>query len=432
MKRRRFATRKSVEVQMKGVANFNGVSRAGMVRNSQAAVDPVAQVVRETVAATVAHLGQRLKAIVLTGSAARSEATVLRLTNGWSFLGDCEFILVFQPREVLPESEKLSEIHTEIESRLLQLGIACPVGLSPVHPSYLARLGPQVYSFELKERGRVVWGDPNILTLIPACSADDIPREDAWRLVCNRMIEQLSVASNTPRPSPELTLRPDYRTVKLALDLATSLLLFCGEYAPSYQERSARLLKLAEKSFQIPGQPFALWPFAELVQRLTCWKICPASGEAETFASLQPTVWDYAARLWHWELYQLIGEPSELPDPNPMFHWMQLQPVRKRLQGWASLVRRCGLVKSFAQSPRWWRLGRRASPRYWIYSAAGELFFRLPYLMGDGEPALPNHSLETWRDWLPIRPREESGISWRQLARDINWNYQHFLMGTIS
>ncbi len=414
---------------MKSVANFDRVPRANVLRDSQAAVDPIAQVVRETVAVAVEHAGQRLKAIILTGSAARAESTALSVAGGWSFLGDCEFVLVFKPGELLVNAEKLSGIQREIERRLLRICIACPVGLSPVHPSYLARLGPQIYSFELKQCGRVVWGDPDILALIPDCSVADIPRADAWRLLCNRMIEQLAVAGKDPLPAPEPSLQPDYQTVKLALDLATSFLLFCGEYAPSYQERSARLLKLAEKSSQIPGQPFGLWPFAELVQRLTCWKICPVSGEAESFPSLQPTVWDYAGRLWKWELRQLIGESA---DPNPMHRWMELQPRRERLQGWASLARRCGWVKSFAQSPRWWRLGRRASPRYWIYAAAGELFLWLPYLVGDGEHIFPNHSLETWRDWLPVRPREESRISWRQLARDINSNYQQFLMGTIS
>ncbi len=417
---------------MKSLANSNRVPPAGVVRDSESAVDPLAQVLRETVAVSVEHLGPRLKAITLTGSAARAESTVLSVTGGWSFLGDCEFVLVFKPGESLVKADKLSEIQREIESRLLRTCIACRVGLSPVHPSYLARLGPQIYSFELKQCGRVVWGDPDILALIPDWSAGDIPREDAWRLVCNRIIEQLSVASTDPLSAQELTLQPDYQTVKLALDLATSFLLFCGEYAPSYQERSARLLKLAEKSHRIRVQPFPLGPFAELVQRLTCWKICPASGEAESFPSLQPTVWDYAGRLWKWELGQLTGESSELPGANPMHRWMQLQPRRERLQGWASLVRRCGWRKCFAESPRWWRLGRRASPRYWIYAAAGELFLWLPYLIGDGEHVFPNHSLQTWRDWLPVRPHEGSRISWRQLARDINSNYQQFLMGTIS
>jgi hypothetical protein len=292
---------------MSSVANFS-MARTGSIRNSQAVVDPVAQVVREAVAATVEFFGSRLKAIILTGSAARGEATVLRVQGGWEFPGDCEFILVFKPGEALVKPDRIAEIQKEISGRLLRLCIVCPVGLSPVHPTYLQRLGPQIYTFELKQCGSVVWGDPNILAMIPNWSASDIPREDAWRLLCNRMIEQLSAAGQTLGPGSGLTLQPDYQTVKLALDLATSFLIFCGKYAPSYQERSSLLIRLAEKYWQIPGQPFALRPFAELVQRLTCWKVCPACGGAGFIASLQPTVWHYARRLWNWELRQLTGD----------------------------------------------------------------------------------------------------------------------------
>jgi hypothetical protein len=416
------------------VANFSMERQAGEIRNSRAAVDPVAQVVLQAVAATVESLGSRLDAIVLTGSAARGEATVRRVQAGWEFPGDCEFILVFKPGETLVKPGRIVEIKDEISDRLMRLCIFCPVGLSPVHPGYLQRLGPHINTFELKQSGSVVWGDPNILAMIPDWSASDISREDAWRLVCNRMIEQLSAAGESLRPTSNPLLGPDYQTVKLALDLATSFLIFCGNFAPSYQERSSLLIKLAEKYWQIPGLPFALRPFAELVQRLTCWKICPACGEAETIASLQPTVWDYARRLWKWELCQLTGGSSGESSFALMRRWMRRQPPSRRLQGWASLARRCGWLKSLRLSARWARLGWRASPRYWVYATAGELFLKLPRLMADYGPAYPPHLLQTLRDGLPVQPGKSRhrGTSWRQLAHDINWNYQHFLIGTIS
>lgn len=419
---------------MNTVVNISAKPRPRVLRKSQAAVDPVAQVVRETVAVALEYFGLRLQAIILTGSAARGEATIVKVPGGWDFLGDCEFALMFKPGEKLARPYQVMQVQGEIARRLQRVGIACPLGLSPVHPRYLANLGPKIYSFELKQCGRVVWGDPGILALIPGCSARDIPREDAWRLVCNRMIEQLTAASEAPPRAPRLPSQFNYQTTKLALDLATSFLIFRGEYAPSYQERSARLLKLAEATPPMPTLPFALRPFADLVHRLTCWKICPAREEPEIPASLGPTVWDYAGRLWNWELLQLIDEPRGPSRSSPVHRWMQLQPLNQRLRGWASLARRCGFWEGFRHWPHWARLGRQASPRYWIYAAAGELFLQLPRLTEDAERAVPNHSLETWRDWLPLRPREESrpGISWRQLAREINWNYQQFLMGTIS
>src|ERR1035437_9529342 len=116
----------------------------------------------------VEHYGPSLRAIVLTGSLARDEASVVPENGGTRVLGDAEFFLVFRELSALPSSKSLDFVHREIEARLSQSGVAVHVGLSPVRRAYFKTLKHQIFTYELKAWGRVLWGDDQILALVPA------------------------------------------------------------------------------------------------------------------------------------------------------------------------------------------------------------------------------------------------------------------------
>ena len=419
---------------MIGVPDIEAVRRVGLVNAEGISPDPCALAVREAVSAVLERFERRLRAVVLTGSAARGEATFVKRSGGWKSLGDCEFVLAFTPGKALANSAELVDVQREIRLRLKRRSIACRVGLSPVHPSYFVRLGPHIYGYELRRCGRVLWGDRNILARIPQWAPRDIPREDAWCLLCNRMIEQLAIVCGIAHQAPGLPPQSDYRSVKLCLDLATSLLVFCGDYAPTYRERSDRLMQLAERSSPTAGLPFPLAPFAELVQRLTDWKLSPTSVAVDAGPLLRPTVWSYTRRLWRWELLQMTGLPTDMPNSGLMRHWMRRQPLHRRLRGWASLAHRHGWFTSCREWARWARLALIASPRYWIYAAGTELFFRLPSLNEEGEVTIADDSVGAWHECLPVRSEgsRRLKISGRELAAGIIRNYQQFLMETSS
>jgi hypothetical protein len=351
---------------------------------------------------------------------------------------------------------------------------------------------PEILAYELRTCGQVVWGDRDVLALVPRFRAEDIPLEDAWRLLCNRMIELLEVAplgelgqvtrnseergrASAALPSTAPSFVP-YSAVKLYLDMATSFLLFQGAYEPTYRGREARLRILAEGATDRDRYPFLpLRHFSKRVTACTELKLgtsglggTSASLEAQTLCPLE-TEWactssvfwkqiaSDARALWRWELARLTGckvttpcvkeatwgSPKETgttshtpTDRELMERWMRLQPLHKTLRGWASAVRRCGGHRSWRNWPHWIRLAWQASPRYWVYAAASELFFRLPDIVNGGDP-IPNGDLDLRRirSWLPVR-RDLRGIhknlSWRDVAADIGWNYHRSLYGTRS
>jgi hypothetical protein len=399
----------------------------------------------ETVRLCLEHSGDGLRALVLTGSLARNEATFEGGEGRWTFWGDAEFLLVCDSTGSLPPAARLAELRTRIEEALVRCGIACRIALSAVRSPYLSNLLPHLFAYELRACGRVVWGDPHILSLIPAFSPRDLSLEDAWRLLCNRMVEHLEVMEELADASAPQSGRVHYRTVKLYLDMATSFLIFAGAYAPTYRERAENLDVLA-RSGALPAAdgPFPLKKFSERVTACTQVKLLgPDKGGLSGIAEGREggmELWEeavsYARALWRWELACLTGDRGRLSDCTLLRMWMRVQPIPHRLRGWLYVLRRGGWHRSWREWPRWAWHGWAASPRYWVYAAAGELLFRMPEVVGEEKRKVRwDRNWERLHRLLPVRRGRtpETGLTnWRELAADIVWNYHEFLEGTRS
>jgi hypothetical protein len=416
----------------------SSINAIGGICAPWAAIDEVAgQVCAE-------RFSRGLRAVVLTGSLAREEGTLTLSHGRWDLLGDAEFLLIFHEHARLPTLQHLQELCRLIEAGLLERGLQAKIGLSPVHPSYLRTLKPHIFAYELRTCGRVVWGDPRVLLLIPAFSRGDIPLEDAWRLLCNRMIEQLEVARELLGRPAKLPPAVLYRTVKLYLDMATSYLVFVGAFEPSYRRRAERLMELAAARGNADHRPFPLESFAGRVRTCTQIKLnemtedasCALAAPTELGFTFWEEAVEYARLLWRWELARLTGTVTQDLNGRLLQRWMRLQPLTQHLRGWLYALRKQGWHRSWRSWPRWGRQAWKASPRYWVYSAARELFFRLPCLL---QP--PEQRPQINVNWVEVRSRlpilrdagpEAQHAEWEQLADDIVRNYQRFLVGTRS
>ena len=374
----------------------------------------------------------RLSAIVLAGSMARDEATFVRDGKDVRLLGDADCALIFRKNASLPADSETASLEHTIEEHLAKDGVRGKVGLSAVTPGFLENLPRDITTYELRNCGQVLWGEPDILSIVRNFSASAIMREDAWRMLCNRMIEQLAYVGHFNNTSAELTPELHYATVKLFLDMATSYLLFAEQYAPSYRERSARLLALAERTQG--DAPFPLKKFAARVAQCTSWKLLGEARDCDRRVGLWHEGIRYLRRLWRWEMIQLTSSSGEATIKSLCRQLAKQQTVQQRLRGWLSVVKRRGWLKSWRRWPRWMRLSLDSTPRYLVYRAATEVVFRLPYLLKQ-EGELPRLDV----DWhaiqalLPERaPRQSSPekVLWRALADDVWWNYSKFLMNT--
>ncbi len=387
----------------------------------------------ETARRCVQEWGADLEAVVLTGSLARNEATFVQEDNHWHLLGDADFFLVYTERGSLPSNPRLRAVAGEVERGLAAAGIRGEVGLVAVHASYLRNLRPRIATYELRNCGEVVWGDPQILRLIPALPSAAISQEDAWRMLCNRMIEFLEDVPESSSAPVKVGSEFHYATLKLLLDAATSYLVFAGSYEPTFRDRAERLLGLANERRTSAADPFPLKEFSERVSQATEWKL---SGRAEE-RDLRPEFGDdavsYARRLWRWELEQLTGAAPGLENASLWRRWANQQTAQERARGWLSVARRCGWHRCWRNWLRWAPLSLHATPRYWIYRVVGELLWCLPCRVEHvGVPREQNASWEELRSFLPeLAPRPSAHEQlWRELAREVSWNYRKFLLGT--
>jgi hypothetical protein len=377
-----------------------------------------AVIVAESSRLCAAAVDQSARAIVLTGSMSRGEATLKRDDAGWRVLGDATFLLVFDG----PVHVRIPELQQEIEQTLLARGIQCKIVVVTATSANLRNMRPHIYAYELRERGIVVWGDKTVLRLIPRFTVADVPKEDGWWLLCNRMIEQLESAVAADEFSDNSTA-VRYRIAKLYLAMAACYLLAIEQYDPSYRERVARLNQLAA-SGNPPSAPIPLQRFSRFVSQCTELKL---QGEIAGghFPRWSDAVSD-AEAIWRWALARMLGRSASLSRVELLAALAARQPVLARAKGWV----RAAYVspRAFRQNwLRWTRLACSTSPRYLVYRAAGELFFAAP------DNANTRNELAEIVARLPLLPSSaDQQLSWRTAAKLVAHNFHVFLESTRS
>ncbi len=387
---------------------------------------------QEATRISVGRYGNSLRAIVLTGSLSRNEATFIEEGVHWTLLGDADFFLVFQDEARLPSSSAIELATLEVKAALQKRGLIATVGLGPVYSSYFRNVSARISSFELKANGCTVWGDNDVLKLVPNFATNQLSLEDAWRLLANRIVEQMEAVALSDARSSDA----QYRTIKLVLDTATSYLVFVGRYSPTYREREQTLRTMAEEQSAQADLPFSLQDLANKVTECTRFKLegmCPLNSPLDLWKDAV----QFAHLLWVWELRLLIGgETDHLPNSKLMPRLMSRQPFKIKIRGWASVLRACGWHRSWRQWPRWLRLCLRASPRYWVYSVAADILFRLPSLtQTDSSPVHCDIDWKLLADRLPLSDQAllEPGMSeWRAVAQLTALNYRRFLESTTA
>jgi hypothetical protein len=375
-----------------------------------------------------------LRSLILTGSLARGEATVLVKDGVWKFPGDAEFLLLFHDRFPLPSEADIAFLGRRIEAGLQKQNVQCCIGLSGCHAKYLANLRPHIFAYELRKYGHIVWGDRSVLQLIPGFSTSEIPLEDGWRLLCNRMVEHLEEMASADSISPEIRDELFYSTLKLCLDSATSLLLFAGAYEPSYRRRAERLKELARDQNEIQklSLPFSLQEFSGFLSFCTDLKL---SADGGSWGAAPWEFWEtgveYAALLGNWELARLTGVSTPSSSEELMARWIESESLIRNLYAWSSVLRQAPWQKSLLHWPRWVWQALYGSPRYQIYALAFALFDRLTAIRKQESEGVSADSELLFRcSRLPLALSRNGLKGWRRLASEIGWNYHQFLEDT--
>jgi hypothetical protein len=387
--------------------------------------------------------GGGLRAVVLTGSLARNEATLIRKGEQTILLSDAEAIVVLHDGTPLPSRQVTQTLCSVVERRLTALGISVHISISMVHAEYLRRLPAHIFSYELRECGRVLFGDAAMLEQIPSYTAAELSPEDAWRILGNRLIEQMAEPAES---SAETNLESSrYRSIKLCLDLAGSMLAFSGRFQAGYRNRLACIeqLALTAEGSQLP---IPMSEFLPLLRLCTAAKLHPeADGFADDLADgAAENVTNWAWQTWLWELQQLSGSSCENTtypaDPDAAQEMIccfgRHQGPAKLVRGWLYAARRTGWLRSVRYWPRWFPLlAMGFTPRHAVYLAACA-WQQTRFAPVDVSPCTASPSLaspstvspNTGGNFLPVLHGPITTAA--EVARELVWNYREFVMET--
>jgi hypothetical protein len=239
--------------------------------------------IRDAIDACVGLLVERLappalRAVVLTGSFARGEGSVLPRGEALHVLGDLEFFVVVDGvAHARRLTHPLAEWGREASARLTQRGVRAAVEFGPIEQGFFAhRARPSIFVHDLRQHGKTLWGDRAVVERIPPFDPAAIPREDALHLLFNRTIEQLDVWDRLDGMRGDALLEAAYQRVKLTLDLAGSALAFVGGHVALYRRRPAEFARLVAET---PSLAALLPPaFAVELAQAARVKLDPASA----------------------------------------------------------------------------------------------------------------------------------------------------------
>lgn len=369
----------------------------------------VRPLLRQAISFVIEELGtSALDAVILTGSLARGEGSVL-VSGGTRLLGDAEFLVIFRsPMDFPATRRRLVELSRRATRWIGAGGAVAEFEFSPAGLDYLRQNArPAIFTFDLLRHGKVVWGPRDLLGELPPFGAAEIPREDAVRLLMNRMVEQLQLVPRLVGGRGQEFEKIAYHHVKTTLDLAGSALAFAGCYASPYSERPWRFARLLERSESLRNalpDPEAL---AREVRRAAHLKLFPdparlgSVGEetAERREELTLTLrrlarWFIA--MWNWQMRELQGRP-EAPFPELVRGYIERERFGSRLRGWAKFILHPFRPPRAFSALRAARHLWRASPQALTYAAA---LFTYANLFGEGDGRYAERAMRL----LPLRP----------------------------
>jgi len=387
--------------------------------------DILAEIVKEV----SSGLAGKPAAILLTGSFARNEGSVLRIEHGLRMLSDVEFLVVCPPGLAVEGMQRaVDEKAREISKQLGAKAVECAVEFSAVKHNYFRNLRPAIFSYELMAHARTMWGDEGILASARRFPASEIPKWDAWRLLNNRLLEQLQWADIGPRWGLAELQAAFYHVLKCYLDMATAILIFTGRYRSRYSERADTLNAWAQ-SASGKNAPFAD-ELARRVSSCTAFKLnadfrmhplgVDLTQEPERFrADVRRAIFelvDIFHQVWCWAGSTIVGLNAKSLKDDAMLQdaMLRSQSLAEKLRGWAklALMREVRMQPDFLE--RMSRLLFKGSPRYLTYTVASDLYFLLPQVMDGKAPEVVSKE-----DLLPVTFRQDGqdlGRWWRARA----------------
>lgn len=330
--------------------------------------------VSQAVEFVVGRIGaSNLDAVILTGSLARGEGSVVLSENRVRLMGDIEFIVILRgPFDWGPSRRKFDLLSRMATEEIGKSGSLAKIEYQPAGVNYLRRnIQPSIFANELSRYGKVVFGRTDILTEIRPFCTEKIPKEDALNLLMNRFIE-LKLLGEVQRITDGDAETHNYQFVKTILDMAGSALAFSAQHVPLYAERKEAFQRLLLSHPELRVTIPSLETFQKEVERATHCKLAPTAellNQRDGLKRRVLTTLEWAKAFWLWEMRQLVDCPTA-QFQELLEKYLRQEPFQQRLKGWVKFyIHPLRPVRTFSPA-RASRLLFLGSPQRLTYAAA--------------------------------------------------------------
>lgn len=230
--------------------------------------------------------------IILVGGMARGEGSAIQKNDKTIIFSDFDFVVVFRDKTDQETRYLLEKIGQTLTKKYMQRNVLkanIDIAVSSLNSFLKPR--PAIFTYELKETGKVLYGK-DIIKDFPELSSADIPQEDILQLLFNRMAD---LCLYYPKPYPDEKLEMNiYLISKTILDSCGALLAAYGAYKPTYQQRAEEIEKLfyanPELSEEFPN-------FPKVIQLWTDFKMYP--DVQMLYQNNEKSLYDFAIDLWY-------------------------------------------------------------------------------------------------------------------------------------
>ena len=227
--------------------------------------------------------------LILAGSFASCEGSIIILDGNPVFLSDMDLVLVVSS----PAS------HAEIYPRRLVIGKDCEdllpgvrfegrIDIGVISPGELSAMPMSPGVFDIRERGALLYGEEQLLERFPSFGAGEIGPGEALRLLENRMATFLGGRPAEERPEGKDLYRLLYGVSRVYTDILTATFCAEGIYRPGYLSR-AEFLTDSQEASEVRGDLGG--SLTDAVVRWTRFKIDPV---AESVWTAEDSAW----RIW--------------------------------------------------------------------------------------------------------------------------------------
>ncbi|PIQ89477.1 MAG: hypothetical protein COV72_02930 [Candidatus Omnitrophica bacterium CG11_big_fil_rev_8_21_14_0_20_42_13] len=308
----------------------------------------IEELIRQETENILKRIGANIEALILVGSFARGEGLTCQNNAELELISDIEFLAIAKPEKL----GKLNKIKPKDNNLTLNFSTR----------KHLKKLKPCIFTLELKNFGKVVRGDKEILKNIPDYEYSDIAPIDGFILLNNRIVEQLILLKKIEDGKTIY----QYDIDKGYIQLANSLLAFHKQYKSLYKEKAEALKNTLCDMCYLADKIPDFKPKAEnALNNAISGKTRPIDNQEakEKWLELKK----YFREIWLYEASVLLNDLSYNFDKT-LDKFIAIPDFKARLKGWIKLMAKgihFGNMHNIFIS----------SPQFLIYRNAAKLYF---------------------------------------------------------